>query len=128
MQPLPTSQPTPPATHHRWSAIEPDRPMPLLERRRVMGDHAMISQVLLHKGCRVPSHSHANEQFACTITGRLRFGIGAEGTPEWREVVVGPGELIHLPAHVPHSAEALEDTLVLDIFSPPSATTGIDRR
>ncbi len=115
------------AIHHRWSDLPTDAPMPLLERQRVIGANAMISRVLLRRGCDVPSHSHANEQFACIISGRLRFGLGEPGSPEHRTIDVRAGEVLHLPANVPHSAVALEDTLVLDIFSPPSATTGIDR-
>jgi quercetin dioxygenase-like cupin family protein len=110
------------AVHYRWEDLKRDRPMDKLWRRRVIGDQAMISQVFLEKGCHVPMHAHANEQFACTISGRLRFTLSGG-----REVIVGAGEVLHLPAHVPHAAEALEDTLVLDIFSPPSTTTGIDR-
>lgn len=101
--------------------------MPLLSRRRVIGEKAMISEVRLEKGCRVPTHAHENEQFTCIVAGKLRFGIGAEGAADRYEVDVSAGEVIHLPANVPHSADALEDTRVLDIFSPPSATTGIDR-
>lgn len=111
-----------------WSDLPVDRPMDLLERRRIIGDKAMLSQVFLKKGCRVPSHAHDNEQFACILSGRLKFGIGPEGSKEWREVIVSAGEVMTLPANVPHSAEAMEDTLVLDVFSPPSQTTGIDRR
>jgi len=115
------------AAHHRWPNLPVDRPMPLLERRRIIGDKAMISHVLLKKGCVVPTHAHENEQFACILSGRLRFGIGAEGAPDRHDVVVSADEVLHLPSNVPHSAEALEDTLVLDIFSPPCERTGIDR-
>lgn len=115
-------------TCYRWDDLPSDRPMPMLERRRVIGSQAMLSQVLLQAGCRVPTHAHENEQFAFVMTGRLRFGIGAEGSPDRREIVVGAGEVLHLPPNVPHSADALEDSLVLDIFSPPSERTGIDHR
>ncbi|MBI1850572.1 MAG: cupin domain-containing protein [Planctomycetes bacterium] len=101
--------------------------MEQLERRRIIGEKMMISRVHLEKGCVVPTHSHENEQFACVVSGRLSFGIGAEGSASRRVVVVENGEVLHLPPNVPHSAEALEDTLVLDLFSPPSQTTGIDR-
>ncbi len=110
-----------------WSELAVDRPMDLLERRRIVGDKAMLSQVLLKRGCKVPTHAHENEQFACVLSGKLRFGIGAEGSRERRDVIVGAGEVMHLPSNVPHSAEAIEETLVLDIFSPPSEKTGIDR-
>lgn len=105
-----------------------DRPMALLERRRVVGRQAMLSHVRLGKGCLVPTHAHENEQFACILSGKLRFGIGPESSPQRRTVDVGAGEVMVLPAGVPHSAEALEDTVVLDVFSPPSEKTGIDRR
>lgn len=100
--------------------------MALLSRKRIIGSQMMISQVNLKRGCVVPTHQHANEQFACIMSGSLKFGIGAEGDPKRRMVTVKAGEVLHLPSNVPHSAEALEDTLVLDLFSPPSATTGID--
>jgi len=117
----------PTASLHRWSDLLADHPMELLERRRIIGEQAMLSQVFLRKGCDVPPHTHANEQFACILSGRLRFGIGAEGSPDRRTVIVSAGEVLHLPSNVPHSAFAEEDTLVLDVFSPPSEKTGIDR-
>ncbi len=115
------------AAAYRWSDLATDRPMASLERQRVIGEKAMISRVTLERGCFVPTHAHENEQFACVLSGRLRFGIGAEGSASRRDVDVGPGEVMHIPGHVPHSALALEPTEVLDIFSPVSATTGIDR-
>jgi len=113
---------------YRWSELPTDVPMALLERRRVIGRQAMISHVLLKKGCFVPAHSHENEQFTCVLQGKLRFGLGDDKSPNRHEVVAVAGEVIHLPSLVPHSAEALEETLVLDVFSPPSATTGIDEK
>lgn len=116
------------AAVYRWDALATDTPMALLERRRVIGRQAMISHVQLKKGCAVPTHQHPNEQFTCVISGRLRFGLGEPGHIDHREVTLTAGEVLHLPANVPHSADALEDTVVLDVFSPPSETTGIDRR
>jgi unsaturated pyranuronate lyase len=116
------------ATQYRWDDLATDRPMAKLERRRILGEKMMISHVVLEKGCSVPTHAHENEQFACVMSGRVRFGIGAEGSPARRDVVVAGGEVLHLPSNVPHSAEALEKSVVLDLFSPPSATTGIDRK
>jgi quercetin dioxygenase-like cupin family protein len=116
----------PKANHFRWQELPQDRPMELLARRRIIGEKIMISQVALQKGCKVPTHSHENEQFACIISGELRFGIGAEGSPDRYTVTVKAGEVMHLPSNVPHSADAVVDTLVMDLFSPPSEKTGID--
>ena len=115
------------AVLYRWKDLASDKPMALLERRRVIGEKAMISQVRLQKGCDIPSHAHENEQFACLLEGSMRFGLGEKGMPHWRELVLHAGEVLHLPSNCPHSAYALEDCLILDIFSPPSQTTGIDR-
>ncbi len=115
------------AMKYRWDDLPKDQPMAMLARRRIIGEQMMISQVFLQKGCKVPTHAHENEQFACIISGELKFGIGAEGSAERYEVNVKAGEVIHLPSNIPHSADAVVDTVVLDLFSPPSATTGIDR-
>lgn len=115
------------ARSHRWSDLPRDEPMALLERRRLIGEKAMLSQILLRKGCVVPVHAHENEQFTVVLRGKLRFTLpeAAPGAP--KTIDLAPGEVLHLPSNAPHGAEAVEEALVIDIFSPPSATTGIDR-
>lgn len=120
-----TTQPT--AIAYRWDDLDRDEPMPFISRQRVIGKQVMISKVLLQKGCFVPTHNHENEQFAHIVSGSLRFILGEEGGGDQQELIVSAGEILHLPSMVPHAAEALEDTVVLDIFSPPSETTGIDQ-
>ncbi len=110
------------ATAYRWDDLPKESPIPTLERRRVIGEQVMISEILLKPGCMVPMHAHANEQMACVMRGRIRFTVGDDRD----SIVLGGGEVLHLPANCPHAAEALEETLVLDVFSPPSETTGID--
>jgi len=89
---------------------------PLIGRRLVTGDELMIAHVYLAKGAIVPLHSHHNEQLTYILEGALRFWLGDDGS----EVVdVRAGEVLHLPAHLPHKAEALEDTLDVDVFHPP---------
>lgn len=107
---------------HTWSELEEDRPMDRVVRRRVMGDRAMISHVTLEKGFAVDPHRHENEQFACVVSGKICFQLPEEG----REVTLGAGQVIHLPSNVLHGAHAIETTVVLDVFSPVSETTGID--
>ena len=88
----------------------------MLDRRLITGDRMMLAHVYLKKGCIVPKHSHENEQFTYILEGALRFWIGDDGA---EEVVVRAGEVLHIPSNVPHRAEALEDTLDVDVFSPP---------
>ena len=76
----------------------------------------MIAQVNLDKGSVVPKHAHENEQITYILEGALRFWIGEDGE---EELVVRAGEILYIPSNVPHKAEALEDTLDVDVFSPP---------
>lgn len=117
----------PQASHARWDDLPVDAPMPLLERRRLIGENAMISHISLRKGFSIESHAHTNEQITVVLEGCIRFGVGEPGSEEFRHIVARPGETVLLPPNCPHGAEALEDTVVLDIFSPPSSETGIDR-
>lgn len=102
--------------HIPWNSIPKEKLNPLLHRRLITGEKAMLAHVYLDKGAIVPLHSHHNEQFTYVIDGALHFWIGDD---ESEELVVRSGEVLHLPAYVPHKAEALEDTLDLDIFVPP---------
>lgn len=88
----------------------------MLDRRLITGDRMMLAHVYLRKGCIVPKHAHMNEQLTYILEGALRFWLGDDQTDE---VIVRAGEVLHIPGHVPHKAEALEDTLDVDIFSPP---------
>jgi len=103
--------------HVRWDDLPKERVTDGIHRRLVTGDDMMIAHVYLDKGAIVPTHSHHNEQITYILEGALHFWIG-EGD-EVEELVVGAGEVLHIPAHVPHRAEALEDTFDVDVFSPP---------
>lgn len=118
---------TPRAHAVSWSTLETDHPMPLIERQRLVGEHMMISRVLLSQGFAVPTHEHANEQFAVVLSGKIRFDLGDADDPASASATLGPGDVLVIPPNAPHAATALEDTLILDCFSPPSETTGVDR-
>jgi quercetin dioxygenase-like cupin family protein len=87
-----------------------------IDRRVLVGEKMMLAHVYLKKGAIVPRHSHHNEQLTYILEGALRFRIGADGA---EEIIVRAGEVLIIPGNVPHEAEALEDTLDVDVFSPP---------
>ncbi len=76
----------------------------------------MLARLVLRKGAIVPEHHHKNEQITYVLEGALRFTMGDE-----RVITVTTGQLLVIPSNMPHKAEALEDTLDLDVFSPPRA-------
>lgn len=105
-----------PVQHVRWEDLPREQVKEGLERRIITGQDMMIAHVYLEKGCVVPMHQHQNEQLTYILEGALHFRIGGD---EPREVVVRAGEVLQIPSNVPHEAVALEDTLDVDIFSPP---------
>ena len=103
-------------TFYRWDSMRKERVSDMLERRLITGDRMMLAHVYLKKGCIVPKHSHENEQLTYILEGALKFWIGEDGS---EEITVSAGEVLLIPSNVPHKAEALEETLDVDVFSPP---------
>lgn len=115
------------ATVFEVGKIEADQPIDKLTRRRVFGSQMLWAHVQLAKGCVVERHSHPNEQIAFVMSGRVLWKLGHPESQDYREVVVEGGTVIHLPSECPHAVEALEDSLVLDVLSPPGEM-GVDRQ
>lgn len=105
--------------HESWVDIPRETVTDVIARRLFTGQRMMLAQVYLDKGAIVPWHSHENEQLTWVLEGSLRFWIGQEGSADMKDVVVAAGDLLYIPSNVPHKAEALEDTLDVDVFSPP---------
>lgn len=103
-------------TFYRWHDMPIEKVNKLLDRRLISGDRVMLAHVYLKKGCIVPRHQHLNEQITYVLDGSLKFWIGED---ESETLVIGPGEVLHLPSNVWHKAEALQNTLDVDVFSPP---------
>ena len=104
------------ASFHRWEDMPKERVSDTLQRRLITGERMMLAHLYLEKGCIVPKHSHENEQLTYILEGALHFWLGED---ESEEVIVRSGEVLVIPSHLPHKAVALEDTLDVDIFSPP---------
>jgi len=103
-------------THYTWEQMPKEHVSPMLDRRLITGERLMLAHVYLKKGCIVPKHSHHNEQMTYILEGELKFWIGED---EGQVIHVKPGEVLHIPPNVPHKAEAVEDTLDVDVFDPP---------
>ena len=103
-------------TFYRWDSMKKERVSDMLERRLITGDRVMLAHVYLKKGCIVPKHSHENEQLTYILEGALKFWIGEDSS---EEITVRAGEVLLIPSNIPHKAEALEETLDVDVFSPP---------
>lgn len=97
---------------HTFDKIDKEQLTPLISRQMAGGEDCTVAQILLKKGGIVPRHSHRSEQVSWILSGALKF-IFDDG-----EITLHAGEFFIIPAHVPHSAEALEDTVDMDFFAP----------
>ncbi len=98
---------------YQWNRIDEEQLNPLFTRQVIHGDTMTVARIRLRKGCSVPEHSHHNEQISMVEEGSIRFVLGGV------ERIVKAGEVLRIPPHLPHSAEALEDCTAVDLFSPP---------
>ena len=106
----------PPVRLYRWDEIALEKVTEMISRKIVTGEREMLAQIYLKRGCLVPNHSHESEQITYVLQGALRFTLGADGE---EQIDVRAGEVLHIPGNLPHGAEALEDTLDVDVFDPP---------
>ena len=96
-----------------WNSIEQEKLSDKISRQMIFGESAMLARIVLLRGAIVPRHSHINEQITWIISGALKL-IFDDG-----ERILRDGEMLLIPANVPHAAEALEDTVDVDVFAPP---------
>ena len=84
-------------------------------RRKTVAAGEKMMQVIVwfDKGAKVPEHAHVHEQIAAVLSGKMQFVVAGQT----RDVV--GGEVVMLKSNVPHSAEALEESWIIDTFSPP---------
>ena len=95
-----------------WEKLPTEQMNHLIGRQMVSGENATVARLLLKRGAVVPRHFHVSEQFSLILEGKLRFDFDDQ------EITVNAGEILFIPANVPHSAVALEDTVDVDFFAP----------
>ncbi|TKB25253.1 cupin domain-containing protein [Desulfopila sp. IMCC35006] len=81
----------------------------------VHGEKTLMGRFKLARGAKIPPHKHPHEQTGLLISGRLLF------TVENKEREVETGDSWCLPGGREHAVVALEDSVVVEIFSPVRA-------
>jgi len=99
--------------HIPWNQVAREPLNDKIDREMIHGDKLMLARVFMKKGAHVPKHQHHNEQVTYILEGALKFAI------DGKEIVVKAGEVLCIPGNMPHEAWAVEDTLDLDVFTPP---------
>jgi quercetin dioxygenase-like cupin family protein len=99
-------------TTYNWNEIPVEQMNSLVTRQVLHGASITIARIGIARGGAVPTHAHINEQVMNIISGRLKVIV--DGV----EMVLDGGSSLVIPPNVPHSVEALEDTVAVDVFSP----------
>lgn len=98
-----------------WEAIEWEVVNPNMRRKLINGAKMTVALIELKDKFVVPMHSHVNEQVTQVISGQMRFIIGEDRA---KEVLLGPGDVLVIPANLPHEAHVIGDVLETDTWTP----------
>jgi quercetin dioxygenase-like cupin family protein len=98
--------------HYDWNQLPAEQLNPQVTRRAIHTEAMTIARLSLDKGAVVPAHRHINEQVATVEKGALKFDLDGQ------EIILGAGQSLAIPPNVPHGVVALEDTIVVDVFTP----------
>ncbi len=78
----------------------------------VYGENSLLTRFHLKKDSSLPRHSHPHEQTGCLVSGKMRLTIGSE------QFLAQPGDSWSIKGGLEHSAEILEDSVAIEVFSP----------
>lgn len=103
------------AEHLDWDKVPLETVNPSMQRRIITGALMTVARIWFRDGFLVPMHSHHNEQITQVVSGVMRFRFGEGGA---ETVDVHPGEVLVIPAHLPHEALCIGDVEEMDMWAP----------
>jgi len=98
--------------HHRWSDMPVETITPEIDRQFITADRVTLANFRLKAGGIVPRHAHEQEQLTFVVSGALKF------TVDGQTLVASSGEVVQIPPSLEHEVEVLQDSWVIDVFSP----------
>jgi len=96
----------------KWSEVPMEDLGGGFTRQVILGDRMMMCRNEIRGGASFGSHHH-EELIQYVLKGKIKFTSGGESR------IVSAGEIIIVPEGVEHAIDVLEDSLVVDVFSPP---------
>ncbi len=86
---------------------------PSVSSRLMAGEKLMLVEHRVKKGHSAIGDCHENEQLTLILSGKVRFAVNGEVR------VLERGDSILIPPGVIHDIEVLEESVVIEVFSPP---------
>jgi quercetin dioxygenase-like cupin family protein len=100
---------------YNWSQVPEEQVDALASRQMIHGETMSVIRRRLLKGAVTRLHQHADEQISMVEAGKLRFSVAG------KECIVTTGDMLKIPPNAPHSVEALEDSVMMDLFATPQS-------
>jgi len=98
-----------------WDDVPLETVNPMMTRRVITGELMTVARIYFKDGFLVPRHSHHNEQITQVISGTMKFRFGENGE---HELDVHAGDVVVIPAHLPHEALCVGDVEEMDMWAP----------
>ncbi|MBP1722379.1 MAG: Cupin 2 conserved barrel domain protein [Deltaproteobacteria bacterium] len=99
----------------RWSEIAWEKVNESIDRKVVMGERLMMVMYRFSPNQSWPEEVHEAEQAGYVLQGKIELSLPAQG----KKTLLGAGEGYLIPSRTPHAWRVLEETLLIDFFSPP---------
>ena len=78
----------------------------------VYGEKTLMTKIRLEKGAVIPPHNHPHEQTGIMISGHMDFLVNG------KHFTAKPGDSWNIAGDIEHGATALEESVVIEVFSP----------
>ena len=98
-----------------WNDVDLETVNESMKRRIVTGKKMTVARIYFKDGFVVPMHSHHNEQITQVVEGKMDFEFGGDNP---RKLLLGPGDVVVIPANLPHAATCIGAVEEIDIWSP----------
>jgi len=85
----------------------------LYRRTMATGERMMVVEIYIERGTLIPMHQHPHEQVGYVSIGKIEFTIAGE------KHLLQVGDSYAIPGGVDHEALAEDDTVLIEVFSPP---------
>ena len=92
-----------------------EEPFEGVRRKVITGKNLTFCLYHLKAGLTFPAHQHSQEQMAYIVKGKVEFSMGDRGDKH----IFKEGMFFSFGPNVKHGARFLEESIVLDVFSPP---------
>ena len=77
------------------------------------GERIQVYLLEMKGGTKIPEHAHVNEQASYIVKGKMETDVSGE------KGVLKEGSWVSIPSNGAHSGFVMEDTVMIDIYSPP---------